>query len=100
MKKVIITALGICFPLLVQAKTAATITINTSQYISNINPTLSCNATTAVANNCNGTSFCEFIVTNSLCGDPDPASTKRLETVYQCTGGSPQQSITQQTQPQ
>ena len=100
MKKILIATLGICFPLLVEAQTEPTVTVISSQYIANLNPSLSCNATAAVSNICNGTSFCAFLVTNSLCGDPDPSSTKRLETTYQCTGGSPQETISQQNQQQ
>ena len=67
------------------ASKADTIQIENAIYESINTPSRYCDATAAVAKECNGKTSCAFLVDNSLCGDPDPNnSLKHLLTNYHC----------------
>lgn len=46
-----------------------------------------CNATSALADQCNDKANCSFSVGNHLCGDPEFGVVKRIKVSYQCTNG-------------
>ncbi|MBU2149303.1 MAG: autotransporter domain-containing protein [Alphaproteobacteria bacterium] len=66
----------------------AEISITKATYGTLSNPGLTCDATSAVALQCNGLINCSFSVANSLCGDPDYGTVKNIEVIYKCDGST------------
>jgi len=87
MKKWLLFLMGISIPLLsAQAQTQPndSMSVKSSIYISNCDANLTADCTKVIQDACDGYNGCYFLVSDRLCGDPDPNCGKHLTTSYIC----------------
>ena len=98
MKKLLfgLAGLSIAFLSPAQADDQNIISVTSSTYISNCNSSLQNDCTTAVQTLCNGKNICSFLVSDTLCGDPDPnCRGNHLNTQYDCSSDGTHNASTQ-----